>query len=118
MNLNWVMCGGQVGCPLAMVDLQSIDAVGVYVIWKPVGSPSHNVVYVGQGHIRDRLSASRGDYRIQFQEGIPGLLVTWAPVPDQRARDGIERFLADSLRPLVADQHPKAVPIAVNLPNW
>lgn len=118
MKLDWVMCKGDLWCPLATVDLQSVDAVGVYVIWKPGGLPSRNVICVGQGGIGDRLLARRGDYRVQFHEGVPGLLVTWAAVPDQRARDGVERFLADSLRPLVGDRHPDAAPVSVNLPNW
>lgn len=92
--------------PLATVDLQGTEAVGVYVIWKPSRSPSRSVIYVGQGDIRDRLLACREDYRVQFHEGTPGLLVTWAAVPDQRAHDGIDRSLADSLRPLVGDRHP------------
>ena len=54
MNLDWAMCRGHVWCPLATVDLQGTEAVGVYVIWKPSRSPSRSVIYVGQGDIRDR----------------------------------------------------------------
>jgi len=87
--------------------------VSQLVIWH--GGPNARTVYVGQGEpVRDRLAAHRNDRRItQYSNG--GLSVTWAKV-DAAQRDGIERYLADTLSPLVGEAHPAAQPIPVNLP--
>ena len=118
MNLEWVECEGDVWCSLSRLRLLYIETVGVYVIWRPGGLLFQKTIYVGQGDIRDRIQAHRKDPRIQQFEGTPELLVTWATVSVQSARDGIERFLADSLRPQVGVQHPNVAPVPVNLPAW
>ena len=41
-------------------------------------------------------------------------MVTWAIVPANQM-DGIERYLADTLRPTVGKQYPAVLPIPVNL---
>ena len=81
---------------------------GVYVIWQGNGS----VIRVGQGKIKDRLAEHRANPAITKYDN---LYVTWAPVYAQY-RDGIERHLANVLKPLVGDAFPNANPIAVNLP--
>lgn len=41
-----------------------------------------------------------------------GLFVTWARIHPSE-RDGVERYLAETLRPLVGTRHPNAAPIYV-----
>jgi hypothetical protein len=86
---------------------------GVYVIWHN-GQPPWTV-RVGQGDIVDRLTAHRSDQQILAYRGYGGLTVTWATVP-ALCLDGVERYLAEELRPLVGDRFPNVVPIPVNLP--
>lgn len=45
------------------------------------------------------------------------LRVSWAPVESERDRRGIERYLADQLRPSMGYHWPKVEPIPVNLPE-
>ncbi len=115
-ELSWGRCQGGAWCRLMRVDLggAAFAAGGVYVIWH--GGSDPETVYVGQGDpIRDRLLAHRSDRRITASEEHD-LFVTWAAV-DARQRDGVERYLADRLSPLVGEAHPTAAPIAVN-PPW
>ncbi len=118
ISLNWMKCGSApdlVWCSLERLDLSSITASGgVYVIWHE-GTPGR-YVRVGQGDIRDGLSEHRNDPRITAYAKHGKLRVTWAAVPEPQ-RNGVERYLADQLNPLVGDVFPHAVPIAVNLPQ-
>ena len=81
---------------------------GVYIIWQGNGP----VVRVGQGVIKDRLFAHRNDRAITAHQS---LFVTWAPV-SSLYRDGVERYLANILRPSVGDAFPNAIPTPVSLP--
>ncbi len=116
LQLNWIRCGEQqLWCQLEAVDLthSHFDNLGgVYIIWHGGTSPA--TVRVGQGMIRDRLTAHRNDVAITKYRD-QGLFVTWAKVPvDQR--DGVERYLADRLQPEVGTVFPGATPVPVNLP--
>ena len=115
MELNWTKCVGGVWCPLLSVNLDHEhfnNLSGVYVIWHSGQDPA--TVYVGSGNITDRLREHRRSSDIlQFSEF--GLFVTWARVPATR-QEGVERFLADTLRPKVGERHPDAHPVTVNLP--
>lgn len=86
---------------------------GVYIIWH-AGNPGR-VVYVGQGDVRKRLTAHRGDAKIVAYRTSGTLYVTWASVPG-RSLDGVERYLADNWKPLVGDHHPNVLPLPVNSP--
>lgn len=111
MQLSWQKCLGNVWGSLLWVDLghSHFDSMeGVYIIWQANGQ----VVRVGQGIIKDRLSAHRNDPAITRYNN---LYVTWAPVL-ATYRNGVERYLANTLRPLIGDAFPNAVPMAVNLP--
>ena len=115
INLRWIKCQGDVWCQLNMVNLDhphfdNMD--GVYVIWH--GGTGADVVYVGQGHVRDRLKEHRTNREIQAFVNL-GLFVTWAAV-QQEYRDGVERFLAQDLKPKVGKTFPDCLPITVNLP--
>ena len=114
-RLFWNKCKGEVWCPLNTVNLPHPhfdNMFGVYIIWH--GGSTPKTVYVGQGEIRDRLTAHRSNTEIQKFASI-GLYVTWARLnPDQC--DGVERYLSDRLKPIIGDRHPEAEPIEVTLP--
>ncbi len=115
MKLNWVKCKGNVWCQLNTVDLTHShfdNMEGVYVIWHLGDSPA--TVRVGQGIIRDRIQAHRGDTQVQAYNRFD-LVVAWASVPD-RYRNGVEVYLAQTLQPVVGTYFPVAQPIKVNLP--
>jgi len=93
--------------------ITGVTANGVYMIWH--GGQTPRVVRLGQGDIKSRLIAHRGDSQIT-QYGTSGvLMVTWASVPAAQ-QDGVERYLANRWPPLVGDAFPDAQPIAVNSP--
>jgi hypothetical protein len=116
MMVAWVKCGnGGNWCPLVTLDLESVGNVGgVYIIWHD-GNPGR-IVRIGQGDpIRNRLSAHRNDLEILGYGRFGTLRVTWATVPSNQ-RDGVERYLAETWRPLIGDAFPDVLPIAVNSP--
>jgi hypothetical protein len=115
VQVDWIKCGnGGNWCPLETLNLDSVgDVSGVYVIWHE-GNPAR-VVRVGQGKIKDRLSAHRNDNEILQYRRNGTLRVTWASVSSNQ-RDGVERYLAQTWPPLVGDAFPYALPIAVNSP--
>jgi hypothetical protein len=115
-TVKWSTCGNDAHwCSLETLNLSSMTADGVYIIWHE-GNPGR-VVYVGQGApIATRLAAHRNDTRIQAYAQDGTLRVTWASVPRAADRDGVERYLADKWLPLVGDAHPDVDPIAVNSP--
>jgi hypothetical protein len=115
MELKWIKCQGEVWCKLTSVNLDHThfdNMDGVYIIWH--GGPKAATVYVGQGHIRDRLSQHRTNPEIQKFDSL-GLYVTWAAVAES-SRAGVEVYLARQLKPIVGSAHPQAVPITVNYP--
>lgn len=112
MALEWIRCVGGGWCNFLDVDLTSPHfngMEGVYIIWRSDGK----TVRVGQGIIKDRIAVHRGDSQIIRHNPA---YVTWASVPTV-SRDGVERFLADALQPLVGSIFPLAVSIRVNLPQ-
>jgi hypothetical protein len=116
MQISWITCGEGRWCSLEQLDLLSIKTtVGVYVIWH-AGRPSR-VVHVGQGNIARRLALHRADPQIMQYRERGRLLVTWAAVSNDADRVGIERFLVENYRPLVANSPRAVVPLAVNFPG-
>lgn len=126
---DWIKCNDGFWCPLFNVDLDPVSTVGVYIVWRmtPLPSPgSPHVLYVGQGDVKDRLNSHLRDGR--FNKYVnPGWIVyaTWSEVAEygyigeyyRAIRDGVERYLADQLRPEIGMQYPAVAPISVNLPN-
>jgi len=116
-NVSWMPCrdgNTNVWCKFKIfeVDHHSLDDVeGVYIIWSENNS-FREAVRIGQGIIQDRIKAHRKNKEITAHSN---LLVTWAKVP-RIYMDGVERFLADELSPVVGGRFPKADPIEVNLP--
>jgi hypothetical protein len=102
--------------PFETFNVGNVSTFGVYVIWHGAG---YNIapwtVRVGQGNVKDRILQHRADSAILAHRAKGGLWVTWAAVLPSDA-NGVERYLADQLRPLVGDRHPDVAPIAVNLP--
>jgi hypothetical protein len=115
LSVEWIKCGDSgEWCSLNTVNLDHQHFVGldgVYVIFGRNG----RVIRVGQGRIKDRLAAHRIDREIQaYTDG--GLLVTWAKVAAGNL-DGVERFLAIKLKPLIGARFPDVLPREVNLPT-
>ena len=115
MKIKWRKCVGDVWCKLNYVRLDHQhfnNMAGVYMIWH--GGANPQVVYVGQGDIRDRLRHHRNDQEVQNYKD-EDLYVTWAKV-EECDRDGVEAYLSEHWQPLVGSRHPKASPIEVNSP--
>ncbi len=114
LNLSWIKCG-EPGhwCPFDNVNLSTVNASGIYIIWHD-GNPAR-VVRVGQGNIAERIKAHRNDSEIVAYRQSGTLRVTWATVPAAQ-QDGVECYLADRWTPLVGDAFPDAEPIVVNDP--
>ena len=111
MNVTWIKSTTGTWLPLNNVNLGDVKTFGIYVIWHE-GNPAR-IVYVGQGDIKDRLTFHQMNPKVQKYAAAGMLRVTWAAVSAAQV-DGVERYLADKLRPLVGEAHPNAAPIAVN----
>ena len=119
IEVKWIRCGEGAEshwCSLETLDLTSphFNNRGVYIIW-PEGSNPNHVVRVGQGKLGQRLGAHRKDQEILGYQTLGKLRTTWALV-ESPYRDGVERYLAEKLEPLVGERFPDAEPIMVNLP--
>ena len=113
--LEWFKCFGDNWCSLLEIDLESRhfdDLVGIYIIWYEEGKPT--VLKISQGAIRECLTVDRQDYVITAYSRY-GLKVTWAQVAEDE-RDGIERYLGETLKPVIGNRLPDVQSIEVNLP--
>ena len=117
MQLNWLKVGVkndgfyELGAfDLAHAHFNGLE--GVYVIWQARGK----VVKVGSGIIRERFEKHAADPEIEAFRTNVKLHVSWAPIPDERLREGVERFLGDTLKPELAERFPDVAPVEVNLP--
>ena len=97
---------------IALLDVKGEE--GVYVIWNPAYLP--RVVYVGQGDLAYRISEHRNNPKILKFAKDELLYVTWAKVL-KKDQEGVERYLADTLDPLVGEEWPNVPGIFVNLPD-
>lgn len=116
VTLNWQAYDSGDWCSFEDLDLDHPhfnNIEGVYIIWHGGNNPA--VVYVGQGIIKDRISDHRENNQEILSYRNKDLYVTWAAT-DEYQRDGIERYLANTLKPLVGDEWPKKNPITVNIP--
>ena len=115
MNLNWIKCQENQWCSLLNLNLSHDhfkNLGGVYIIWHSGEHPW--TVCVGHGIITECLAEHRQDDDI-LRFSHQGLFVTWTPL-DKNFRNGVKRFLAESLQPKVGTNHPTDLPIQVNLP--
>jgi hypothetical protein len=114
LKVEWVVSKAGNWLSFESFNLSSAGTdAGVYLIWH-AGNPGR-VVKVGQGNIQERLQAHRANRAICSYKQRGELRVTWAVVPAAH-RDGVERYLGDYWKPLVAERFPDVVPIAVNQP--
>lgn len=115
MNVNWIKCQGDKWCPFLTLNLDHAhftNLSGVYVIWH--GGSNPGTVYVGRGDIAQRIRSHRSsDDILKFSH--LGLFVTWAQVAPS-SQEGVERYLADYLKPKVGTFHPSVLPTQVNFP--
>ncbi len=114
-SLAWRKCEGDMWCLFLKVNLDHErlrNLEGVYVIWHGGRNPA--TVYVGQGNVAERLRGHRDDIRV-LRHAHKDLFVTWAPV-DGEIADGVERFLAEHLQPIVDERRPDRAPVPVNFP--
>ena len=118
-TLDWAYCRGGFCCPFYDLDLSTVTASGVYVVWRKAREAPHlspETIYVGQAvDVGSRLSQHRtiGTFNRYRRLGWD-MFVTWANV-DVNLRNGVERFLANTLGPKFR-KHPNVQPISVNLP--
>ena len=112
-TVTWIKSTNGTWLPFETFNLSNVAATGVYVIWH--GGQNPWTVRLGQGDIVDRIIAHRGDQKVLAYRSYGGLWVTWAEV-SARSLDGVERYLADQLRPRVGEKFPNVAPIPVNLP--
>lgn len=121
LKLEWAECGeDRHWCDFLHVrlDSDSLSKGGVYFIWSENARGSdRTVVYVGKGKpLADPIARHRGEPNItRHGRGGRILRATWARVGKQD-RGGVERYLADTLRPVEGSRWSDDTPVAVNLP--
>jgi len=115
MYLNWNKCQGNVWCKLNNVDLNSthfVDRNGVFIVWH--GGVKAATVTVGHGNIKDAILHARSDYDIQKYK-FNTLYITWADVVSYQQLE-VERYLINTLSPLIVPPNFVNSLIVVNLP--
>ncbi|MFA6003351.1 MAG: GspE/PulE family protein [Elusimicrobiota bacterium] len=116
LQLAWVTSRGNAWCELFAIDIENAyfkNLEGVYVVWR--GGVKPETIKVGQGSIRDNILAMRADPEVVKCKDS-GLFLTWVAL-DKAQRDGVERFLRESLHPKIKTVSPAAAPVEVNLPG-
>lgn len=121
LNVHWFKCKSGDWCELKAVNLDTVTEEGVYVIGYKTASGSVGTVYVGQGDVDKRLADHRSGTNKTSKDILAyatrgTLVTTWAEVSILN-RDGVEKYLANELKPLVGHSYPNAIPIAVNKPT-
>jgi hypothetical protein len=105
-NVQWVKSVGGDYLDLLRLDLSSSyfsePKFGVFVIWY-AGPSKSAVIRVGQGDIRDSLSARRVDPQVTQFSSQGQLKVSWIVV-DKKDFDGVEAYLYDYYKPLVGER--------------
>ena len=117
VNLFWMKCENNAWCSWHNVDLSHSyydSCEGIYIIWYWDNFGNPVTVRVGQGNIRDRLTAHNTDPQIQAYAHL-NLLVTWTSLPSSYL-NGVEAYLGKVLKPRVGSLFPNAKPIPVSLP--
>lgn len=113
-HYNWAKLPDNKYCSLNSLALENVqNTKGVYVIWQSLPYP--RTIRLGQGYIGQRLSAHRLDKEVMAYQSQGEYYASWI-TPPAAYLDGIERYLAEKLKPLVGDAFPVAAPIEVNLP--
>ena len=113
-HLRWNRSQDERWCDLDRLNLDHAhfdNLEGVFVIW--YGGPNGRVVRVGQGPIRECLKDLRQDPLLEPFRHLT-LIVSWAVV-DRSVRDGVERYLGETYRPVIVTSLPSAPPVTVNM---
>lgn len=112
MQLRWHKREGGEWHLLDALDVNRIDAYGVFVVWRPGNGRASVVLYVGRGALRHEIESCR---RGPLLGNASGLRITWARV-DPHDVDAVAAYLYQQLRPLWGEV-PRPVPaLPVNLP--
>ena len=116
LNLDWRWFESESCAP---------DEEGVYVICREVnsfmeylnaGKLVRTTLYVGSGNIRDRIRAALMDPRVsRCCPNRNELNAAWAPV-DPQNQEGVEKYLAETMKPKVGCRHPDVKPILATFP--
>jgi hypothetical protein len=115
IQVNWQKCNPNSWCDLINLNLSHKhfeNLYGVYIIRHWWENPK--TVRVWQGNIAERLQQHRTDKDILNYKQY-WLFVTWAPVSESII-NWVERFLWDSLSPLIWERFPYEISTEVNLP--
>ncbi len=113
MQVTWQKLPSGNWANARQVDYTKLNVFGVYIMWIPgtvLTGPCY--IRIGQGNVADRIQQH---LRTPEIAKYPTLYFTCADVSRWQV-DGVERFLADRLFPMVGDRFPEAPPIPVNLP--
>jgi len=97
---------------------------GVYVVCTEAQTPitavkgelSRATIYVGSGNIRDRINEALSNPEVRAYEKDGAELNVACALVDSRQREGIERYLANVMKPRVGERHPDVDPIPATLP--
>ena len=117
LSIFWMKCKNNAWCSLHHVDLSHNyydNFEGIYIIWYWDNFGNPVTVKVGQGNIRNRITAHRSNPQIQGYAHL-NLRVTWTAIPSSLL-DGVEAYLGKVLKPRVGLLFPNAKPIPVTLP--
>ena len=114
MELQWAL--GNYGRRFSLID--SGDATrsiyGVYLVYHDGNTV--RPLLIGHGNIREHLGALGSDPDLMVCSVLGLLRATWAAVPEHYA-EGITKFLADQLDPIIKPILQSAASVAVNLPR-
>jgi len=99
---------------LEVLDLDGVRGGGIYLIWS--GEERLETVYVGisKDDIAGKLGEHQKDVNI-LKCARSGLYVSWADLQED-CLQGMERYFADTLRPLVKHAYSNDKHIEGNLP--
>jgi hypothetical protein len=114
VQLHWARARGGAWCDLQRVDLETVDATGVFVIWH--GGRRPRTLRLGYGRIAERVGALKRDPALLRYRTAGPLYVTWAAVPPH-LMDGVGRYLAGRMMPVFEDRVRPAAAIPANLPG-
>lgn len=110
MNLNWIKCQNGIWCDFLKVNLEHKhfnDLKGVYIIWS-----NKTTVRLGSGEIKERIAEHRNNVEITKYSNLK---ITWVQIHANQM-EGVEKYLAEILDPIVGERFPDRTPIEVNLP--
>ena len=111
MRLDWIRHPTGRWSRFAFIDPDLANTVGVFVIWQ---EGRNSTVYVGQGNVRDEIVRLREEQRVGRSDA---LLIAWARVSSAETRDGVERWLAEILKPEIQVPRSSRAPLRANTPH-